>query len=293
VGSTFSFILTHDLVAGSTPPALAGFARRQILLIDDHRTSRATLSAMLAQWDLLVWEADGAEAALAQLAAHPETELAIMNLRAAGEIQSALAARLHALPGRNLLPLVQVLSYAQRNHIDKSAFAISLFRPLKTGSLHTTVSNIINLRPESAPRLANTSQASAELRNANTGVSILLVEDNAVNQKVALNMLKRLGFSPDLAANGLEAVKAVAEKDYTVILMDMQMPEMNGMEASLHIRQTQKEDRPRPWIIALTANALKEFRKDCLDTGMDDYLSKPVKIEDLRGAIQRRPSEPA
>ncbi|MFA5265515.1 MAG: response regulator, partial [Opitutaceae bacterium] len=106
-------------------------------------------------------------------------------------------------------------------------------------------------------------------------------------QKVALNMLKRLGYTVDIASNGLEAVDAVIKKHYDIILMDMQMPEMSGIEATMKIREMTVDPERRPWIIALTANALKEFRKDCYDAGMDDYLSKPVKLEDLRGAMDR------
>jgi CheY-like chemotaxis protein len=117
--------------------------------------------------------------------------------------------------------------------------------------------------------------------------AVLVAEDNPVNQKVTLNMLKKLGITADLVANGLEAVEACAHRNYDVIMMDMQMPEMSGIDATIKIRETWKEGDHRPWIVALTANALKEFRKDCYEAGMDDYLSKPVKMEDLRSAFNR------
>jgi signal transduction histidine kinase/ActR/RegA family two-component response regulator len=117
--------------------------------------------------------------------------------------------------------------------------------------------------------------------------AVLVAEDNPVNQKVTLNMLKKLGITADLVANGLEAVEACTHRNYDVIMMDMQMPEMSGIDATIKIRETWKEGDHRPWIVALTANALKEFRKDCYEAGMDDYLSKPVKMEDLRSAFNR------
>jgi CheY-like chemotaxis protein len=125
---------------------------------------------------------------------------------------------------------------------------------------------------------------------------ILLAEDNLVNQKVAQRMLERLGYRPDMAANGLEALQALDRQVYDVVLMDVQMPEMDGVEATAHIRQHWQSAR-QPWIIALTANAVQGDRERYLAGGMDDYLSKPVRIESLMDALRRcRPltqAEPA
>jgi CheY-like chemotaxis protein len=114
---------------------------------------------------------------------------------------------------------------------------------------------------------------------------ILLAEDNAVNQKVALRMLDRLGYRADLAATGVEAVAAVRSRPYDVVLMDLQMPEMDGLEATRRIRAVTPAHRPR--IIAMTANAMATDREHCLAAGMDDYVSKPVRLDDLRAALER------
>jgi CheY-like chemotaxis protein/HPt (histidine-containing phosphotransfer) domain-containing protein len=119
-------------------------------------------------------------------------------------------------------------------------------------------------------------------------MNILLAEDNPVNQKVALRMLNRLGYDADVVQNGCEAVEAVEKKIYDVILMDMQMPEMDGIEASQRIVATVPAER-RPFIIALTANAMQGDRERCLDAGMNDYISKPIRIEDLKEAFTRIP----
>ncbi len=114
---------------------------------------------------------------------------------------------------------------------------------------------------------------------------LLMAEDNTVNQKVALHMLAKLGYRCDIASNGLEAVEAVASRDYDVILMDMQMPEMDGLEATRTIRKNQSENKSKPWIIALTANAMEGDRERCIEAGMNDYISKPIKSTALATAL--------
>jgi CheY-like chemotaxis protein len=116
---------------------------------------------------------------------------------------------------------------------------------------------------------------------------ILLAEDNAVNQKVALLMLARLGFRADVAAHGIEALEAVQRQHYDVVLMDVQMPQMDGLEAARRINTLWPGRRDRPWIIAITANAMQGDREICLAAGMDDYISKPVKTAELAAALER------
>jgi CheY-like chemotaxis protein/HPt (histidine-containing phosphotransfer) domain-containing protein len=117
-------------------------------------------------------------------------------------------------------------------------------------------------------------------------MSILLAEDNSVNQKVALLMLSNLGYHADIASSGVEVLKKLERRHYDVILMDVQMPEMDGLEASRQIQRSFSAEL-RPWIIALTANALAEDRQRCLDAGMQDYISKPVLGPEIQQALQR------
>jgi CheY-like chemotaxis protein len=118
-------------------------------------------------------------------------------------------------------------------------------------------------------------------------LTVLLAEDNAVNQKVALRFLERMGYQADAVGNGLEVVNAFQNRSYDLVLMDLQMPEMDGLEASRRIRRTLPADR-QPKIIALTANAMQGDREICLDAGMDDYISKPVKMHEIVAAIRRQ-----
>ncbi len=115
---------------------------------------------------------------------------------------------------------------------------------------------------------------------------ILLAEDNAVNQKLALRLLSQMGYRADVAANGLEAIQAVDRQTYDVVLMDVQMPEMDGLEATRQICARWEADK-RPRIVAMTANAMQGDREMCLEAGMDDYLSKPIRVEELVSALLR------
>jgi CheY-like chemotaxis protein len=114
---------------------------------------------------------------------------------------------------------------------------------------------------------------------------ILLAEDNKINQKVALRMLERLGYQADVAMNGLEVIEAISQRPYDVILMDIQMPEMDGLEATIHIRE-QLPHQQQPYIIAMTANALAGDREKYISQGMDDYVSKPVRVNELTDALK-------
>jgi CheY-like chemotaxis protein len=118
----------------------------------------------------------------------------------------------------------------------------------------------------------------------NREVRILLAEDNLVNQKVAILMLKRLGYAADIAANGLEVLEALERQHYDIILMDVQMPEMDGLETARRIRKMGLESQPR--ILAMTAYALEGDRERCLDAGMDAYIRKPVQMEELKAALE-------
>ena len=123
----------------------------------------------------------------------------------------------------------------------------------------------------------------------NNSLKILLAEDNVINQKVASQMLKQLGLKADLATNGLEVLNALRNQQYDVVLMDVQMPEMDGIEATRQIRQEWNQENS-PWIIAVTANTIGGVREECLNVGMNDFISKPLKKDILMEALSKCPA---
>ena len=166
--------------------------------------------------------------------------------------------------------------------IDRPQIA-SINKPLRTATLIRRLETLFGTSPKTvAPDQAKRTKLADDLP-----LSVLLVEDNLVNQKVASRFLDRMGYSSDLASNGVEGVAAAENKSYDLILMDVQMPEMDGFTASREIRKRLPADA-QPKIVALTANALQGDRELCLDAGMDDYITKPVKMHELTQVIRRQ-----
>lgn len=160
-----------------------------------------------------------------------------------------------------------------------------LFRSVKQSLLYDTLIEVLSQQPRRV-QVEHSSPSPAAIGPVTPSpLQILLAEDNAVNQKVARMTLQRLGYDADLVANGLEALEAVQRQHYDVVLMDVQMPEMDGLTATRQICQA-LTDR-RPYIIAMTANAMQGDREACLAAGMNDYVSKPLKMEMLQAALAK------
>ncbi len=177
------------------------------------------------------------------------------------------------------LPLLLITSGCHASSIT-SLFKAFITRPIRPERLYESLAQIYHHESKKVD-----TQKSIEKNSLNMQWRILLTEDNLVNQKVALLVLKQLGLKADIANNGLEALTAVQENTYDVVFMDMQMPEMDGLTATRAIREQDLERQP--WIIAMTANAMEEDQKACFDAGMNDYVSKPVRPQKLSDALQR------
>ena len=285
-GSTFHFTIqaqpTPTPARADLQAALAQRADlrgRRVLIVDDSATSRRILTLQTEAWGMLS-QATGSPTEALDWVRHGDAfDVAIVDRQMPEMDGLMLAAELHKLRDRQALPLVMVSSLGKGEAEGTKEFAAFLVKPVRASQLYDALVGIL------AGREAETKPAVAAPRfDADMGerlpLRILLAEDNVVNQKLALRLLERLGYRADVAANGVEAIRAVERQPYDIVFMDVQMPEMDGLEATRQIcARWVAGERPR--IIAMTANALKEDREACLAAGMDDYLAKPIRVEEL------------
>jgi CheY-like chemotaxis protein len=221
--------------------------------------------------------------ALALLKSSEVFDAAILDMHMPEMDGLALARRIREL--RPTLPLMLFSSLGRREAGDTEGyFAAHLQKPMRQSQLFDALASLLL---DEAPERREVPKAKPVL-DPTTGtrhpLRILLAEDNVVNQKLALRLLQQLGYRADLASNGVEAVDSVARQTYDVVLMDVQMPEMDGLEASRQI--TRRWDaNARPRIIAMTANAMQGDREECLAAGMDDYITKPIRVNELINAL--------
>ena len=216
-------------------------------------------------------------------------DLAILDMQMPEMNGLDLAAEIRQTRDAHSLPLVMLTSVGRREIGDSIVdFAAFLNKPIKPSLLFDTLVGILTPAAPPvgvAPAAAKTSDFDPEM-GTGLPLHLLLAEDNATNQKLALRLLARMGYRADLAANGLEALEALERQRYDVVLMDMQMPEMDGLEATRQIiARWQPEERP--YIVAMTANAMEGDREMCLAAGMNDYVSKPVRVQSLVEALER------
>jgi len=288
-GSTFSFSIQAQTVVSKprlyTGGPKASVEGRRLLAVDDNATSRRILTDLARNWGMTPHAVETPAEALALLRAGERFDAAILDMQMPDMDGLTLAAEIRRLRSGKELPLV-LLSSMGRQDDPTGLFAANLTKPVKPSQLLDALAQLfwsgreneaahaVSPQPVTAPAVARAEQ-------------ILLAEDNAVNQKVAVHLLRNLGFRADVVANGLEVLEAVRRQPYDVILMDVQMPEMDGLEAARRLVQTRPDPRDRPWIIALTANAMQGDREACLAAGMDDYISKPIKSPELLAALDR------
>ena len=289
-GSTFSFTIVAEPVAG-TPylPARgkASVVGHRVLAVDDNETSRRILSDLARNWGMTLHAVPTPAEALVLLRAGEKFDAAIVDMQMSDMDGLMLAREIRRFLTEKELPLV-LLSSIGRQEDSVGHFAAYLSKPIKPIQLHDVLAQLFWQGGEKATvkRVAVSVPPFAPVGVTRTE-RLLVADDNAVNQKVALYMLKNLGYRADLAANGLEVLAAVERQTYDIILLDVQMPEMDGIEAMRRLMQSRPDPRNRPWVIALTANAMEGDREACLAAGMDDYISKPIQLPKLRAALER------
>jgi CheY-like chemotaxis protein len=164
-------------------------------------------------------------------------------------------------------------------------FSAFLTKPIKASQLYNAITGLLFQKPARIQEAAAESLFDASM-SQRIPLRILVAEDNVVNQKLALRMLERFGYRPDIVANGLETLNALRQWRYDLVFMDVQMPEMDGLAATRKIRTEFPFDK-QPHIIAMTANAMQGDREACLEAGMDDYISKPIQVKELQTALER------
>ncbi|MBN2006918.1 MAG: response regulator [Anaerolineae bacterium] len=288
VGSLFHFTVRVGMASYVRPTYMhevqPNLRDKRVLIVDDNATNRRILVLQIQAWGMLPFVTGLPSEALQWLARGDAFDVALLDHQMPEMDGSTLAKAIHAT--RPELPLVLLSSLGQQEIGGTSEdFAAYLLKPLKPSHLYDALAGIFaattSVATEPAPGSVFDSGLACRLP-----LRILLVEDNALNQKLALLMLERLGYRADVAGNGLEAVAAVARQSYDLVLMDVQMPEMDGLEATRCIRVALPAELV-PRIVAMTANATHEGRAACFAAGMDDYISKPVQVTELVAALQR------
>jgi CheY-like chemotaxis protein len=303
-GSSFYFTIMAK-AAPPTPPVCqperqqpSQLAGKRLLIVEDNATHRQILSLQAQSWGMHAHATESGAEALKLLNLRGHFDLAILDMQMPEMDGSILAQKIREFPEYQNLPLVMLSSLSiSRAEIKatKVDFAAILNKPIRQFQLQAVLNQILDknidlslsqsLEPNIViiPKLKTSSY---NFDRATLPLRILLAEDNLVNQKVAIHMLKRIGYQADIVMNGLEVLERLHHYAYDVILMDLQMPKMDGMEATRRILTEFPEHR-RPTIIAMTANALEGDKEACLAAGMHDYITKPVKIEQLARVLSQ------
>jgi CheY-like chemotaxis protein len=283
-GSTFYFTVRFGRaeVTGSPPPSLAGV---RVLVVDDNESCRHVLARAVRAVGAEAAEASGAEQALA-LAADATFDVALIDRRLGAEDGFHVAERLRGVKHVLLLETTEQQSELRRCRDLK---ADALQKPVREEDLRAALLRATGAEPASPARAAATPEPAAATRS----LHLLVAEDTPVNQRLACRLLERLGHTCTVVGDGKAAVEACERERFDAILMDVQMPVMSGFEATAAIREIERRGGRRVYIVALTAHAMQGYRERCLEAGMDDYLSKPVRRPELIQLLGRIASAPA
>ncbi|MBA2512588.1 MAG: PAS domain S-box protein [Rubrobacteraceae bacterium] len=297
VGSTFFFTLplVRQAVRGERPLPTSDLRGLRVLIVDDNATNRRLLHDQLSSWGM---ENDGAEdgpRALEMMGAAAGEgrpyELAILDMQMPGMDGMQLAKRTRAdraTAGTRLILLTSMGYRGEGDQARRSGIDAYLTKPIRQSELRDVISTVMGMPAEQEEFPLITRHTLRE-RGPRSSPRLLLAEDNPVNQKVAVRMLERLGYRVDVAEDGREALEALPKADYAAVLMDVQMPDVDGYEATAEIRRREREtaDGRRTPIIAMTANAMQGDREKAIGAGMDDYLAKPVRQDKLAEVLSR------
>jgi signal transduction histidine kinase/CheY-like chemotaxis protein len=301
-GSTFWFTARLEKQPGESlvvPAPRCDLHDLRVLVVDDNATNRKVLHEYLTNWGLLSEEVPGGPQALETLRRAVQRgepfEVAILDMRMPGMDGMALAQAIKTDPAIADVRMIMLTSIGLPGHAEEAkeaGISAHLTKPVRQSELYNCLVAMVSGRAKAVAPLH--SRHGPEEMNAQFKGEVLLVEDTLLNQEVAREMLEILGCEVDAVNDGLEAVQALSGKAYDLVLMDCQMPRMDGYEATRLIRKTEKgksetqgATASRIPIIALTAHAMKDDRNKCLSAGMDDYISKPFMLNDLHRVLKR------
>ena len=295
-GSRFHFVahfgVQHGMATHLVPPASADLRDLRVLVVDDNATNRRILEEMLASWRMKPVSVDGARAALGALreaaSASDPFRLVITDAMMPGMDGFALARAVRddaRLSGATLIMLTSAGLAQGRARAHEAGFAAYLSKPVKQSDLLDAIVTVFGSTSAPEHPLSRRVRRSSSPRTGRRRLHILVAEDNPTNQKLVVTILEQRRHTVVVAPNGGDAVRRAAERPFDVILMDVQMPEMSGLEATAAIRQREQETGAHVPIVAMTAHAMTGDRERCLEAGMDAYVSKPLRPAELLAAI--------
>ncbi len=290
-GSVFHFTVKAEAAAGPELVALprehAQLVGKRVLVVDDNAANREVVKRQASSWGMVPRDTGSPTEALEWIRRGDPFDAAILDMQMPEMDGLALAREIRRFRAARVLPLVMLTSLGRRKEDVEAGvdFAAHLTKPIKASQLYEALMSVFGEISEEA-RPVGAGVARGSEATSRGPPQVLLADDNAVNQQLALALLKKMGYRADVATNGAEVLEALARRPYDVVLMDVEMPVMDGLEASRRINQEWPAGQ-RPRIIAMTANAMQGDREACLAAGMDDYLSKPIRREELAAALAR------
>ncbi|MBS1503380.1 MAG: response regulator, partial [Bacteroidetes bacterium] len=285
-GTTFFFNIKSKLSSKAARTYVhinvSGIENKKILVVDDNATNCSIMVSQLKQWKFVPLVARSGKEALQILSANRDIALVVSDMNMPGMDGVQLAKNIRSrFPGIHIILLSSVGN--EQSRAEAHLFNVILNKPAKHHLLYKHIVDQLKdgkMVKEAQPVKPELSSDFAH----HHPLEILIAEDNPINQKLTVHILSKMGYRPDVACNGHDAIEMAAKKRYDMILMDVQMPEMDGLEATRFIRAHMTE---QPVIVAMTANAMPEDREICLKAGMNDYLSKPMKLADVIAVLQK------
>ena len=297
-GSRFHFTVllgvadAREIVVGAVAPPeiLRGV---KVLIVDDNRTNRRILEGMLLRWEMKPVSVEGGEEALAELEAAQRAGVAyplvITDLLMPGMDGFHLVEKIRSRPELATATIMMLTSAGTRGDSERCrelGVAAYLMKPIRQSELREAVARVLGAREQEGTIPLITRYSLKDAREPGTSLRVLLAEDNTVNQRLAVRLLEKRGHRVVLVSNGRDALAALGKESYDLVLMDVQMPEMDGLEATRALREKEKKNGTHQMVIALTAHAMKGDREKCLAAGMDGYISKPIRPQELDDMLE-------